>query len=76
MEPTCDPAIVIEARTEQSVIYLAPASGERWRIEGVCNRCGQCWQGAVGPAPVLDCPVRPELPNKFPDCTLRGEYLP
>lgn len=75
MEATCDPFVFIESRSEASVIYIVPATGERWRIDGVCNQCGACWEGAVGPKPELDCPVRPEIKDKFPDCTLSGEYL-
>lgn len=73
---TCDPNVVIESQTPTSVIYLVPASGARWRIDGVCNKCGACWEGAIGPAPVLDCPVTPEFIGMFPGCTLHsGEYL-
>jgi hypothetical protein len=75
MTPTCDPNVVIESSTETSVIYLVPATGERWRIDGTCNQCGLCWDGAVGDRPTLDCPVRPEIKDNFPDCTLSGEYL-
>ena len=72
---TCDPYVVIESQTPTSVIYLAPASGVRWRIDGVCNKCGACWQGAVGPVPTLDCPVTPEINKHIPQCVLSGEYL-
>ena len=75
-EPTCDPGgLVIESRpTPTSVIYLSP-SGERWRIDGVCNQCGECWKGVTTPKPTLDCPIRPESTLKFPSCSLSGEYL-
>jgi hypothetical protein len=72
---TCDPGIVIESQTPTSVIYLVPATGERWRIDGVCNKCGACWVGCHGPVPVLDSPVRPEIKEYFPECVLSGEYL-
>lgn len=75
MEATCDPNVFIESRTETSVIYIAPVTGERWRIDGTCNQCGQCWEGAVGERPTLDCPVRPEIKDDCPDCVLSGEYL-
>ncbi len=73
---TCDPSVVIEEKTEGKVIYLVPATGERWQINGTCNHCGSCWEGASGPAPTIDCPVRPEIKIDFPHCTLSGEYLP
>lgn len=76
-EKTCDPHVVIESRPSLTeIIYLVPATGERWEIVGVCNQCGACWQGAVGLKPVLDCPVRPEIKDDFPECTLSGRYLP
>lgn len=75
MLPTCDPSVFIESVESGSIIYIASETGERWRIDGECNRCGACWEGAVNPAPLLDCPVRPEIKEKFPDCTLSGEYL-
>lgn len=37
------------------------AAGRRWEVHGVCDRRGDCWVGAVGPAPTLDCPVTPEF---------------
>lgn len=75
-EKTCEPNVVIESRpTSTSVIYLVPHSGERWRIDGVCNQCGACWAGMPVWKPELDCPVRPEIKKLYPGCTLSGEYL-
>jgi len=72
---TCDPYIVIESQTPTSVIYLIPTTGERWRIDGVCNKCGECWKDLEYNPPVLDCPVFPELKKRIPQCTLSGESL-
>lgn len=74
MKPTCDPTVFIESQIVDAVIYRT-VDGERWLIKGECNRCGDCWKGATNPAPVLDCPVRPEIKAKFPHCTLDGFYL-
>lgn len=60
LTPTCDPHVWIEDQREGFVRYRN-ADGRRWEVLGVCNRCGKCWEGAVGPAPELDCPVTPEL---------------
>lgn len=73
--PTCDPHVVIESQEPGRVVYLIPATGERWRIDGTCNQCGKCWEGATYSKPELDCPVRPEIKDVIPDCTLSGEYL-
>lgn len=73
---TCDPNTEIEKLGVGYVIYIVPATGERWKIVGTCNQCGACWKNAVGDKPLLDCPVRPEIKDDFPDCTLSGEYLP
>lgn len=72
---TCDPSVVIERQSKNSITYLVPATGERWRIDGTCNQCGACWEGAANAAPILDCPVRPEIKQDFPQCTLSGVYL-
>jgi hypothetical protein len=73
--PTCDPYVVIESQTPTSVINLVPRTGEKWRIDGVCSRCGECWQGSTSPKPVLDDPVRPGIGKNNPSCTLTGVYL-
>jgi hypothetical protein len=72
---TCDPYVVIESQAPTSVIYLVPHTGERWRIDGVCNHCGACYHPASVFDPTVDCPVRPEINKVFPTCTLSGEYL-
>jgi len=96
---TADPNVNIEesgihANGAPFVVY-ASTDGQRWRIDGTCNQCGECWVGTdeptvewtgtpVGEAgafvdlrtgPKLDCPVRPEIKNDCPNCTLSGEYL-
>lgn len=60
LEPTCDPSVRIEAKSENYVRYRNSA-GRRWEVWGVCNLCGVCWGGAGGTAPDKDCPVTPEL---------------
>ena len=72
---TCDPYVYIESQTPTSVVYIIPHSGERWRIDGICNKCGDCWKGQPYQKIELDCPVRPEINKKFPRCVLSGEYL-
>jgi hypothetical protein len=44
-EKTLDPHVDIVERTADYVEYLSD-TGERWRINGECNRCGICYQGA------------------------------
>ncbi len=61
MEQTCDPYVLIEERAEQRIRYVNITTGRRWDVLGTCNMCGACWEGAVGPAPTLDCPVTPEI---------------
>lgn len=73
---TSDPTLRIEERRPGQVIYRAD-NGERWVITGTCSQCGACWQGAVGNPSVDPArPVRPEIKDNFPQCTLRGHYLP
>lgn len=79
---TCDPFVVIteqdinpQTGIQSRVIYLVPTTGEMWQINGECNQCGECWERATAPAPTLDCPVRPEIKDAFPNCTLSGVYL-
>jgi hypothetical protein len=74
VEATCVAAVFIESRAPTSVIYRNVENGVRWRIDGVCCQCGECWAGMTNPKPVLDCPVMPTI-SKFPSCTLSGEYL-
>ena len=58
LQPTCDPHVFIEEIRVGYVRYVN-LDGRRWEAHGVCDKRGQCWQGAVGPAPELDCPVTP-----------------
>jgi hypothetical protein len=58
MEPTEDPAVIIEDRGPGWVRYRALADGECWEIHGICIACGACevgndnlnleWRGEVG----------------------------
>jgi hypothetical protein len=61
LSPTCDPFVLIEEQREGYVRYVRTTDGRRWEVHGVCDRRGDCWEGAVGPAPELDCPVTPEF---------------
>jgi hypothetical protein len=45
LEKTLDPHVDIVERAAGYVAYLSDA-GERWRIQGECNRCGICFAGA------------------------------
>lgn len=46
LTPTIDPTCWIETADAERVVYRT-TTGERWVIEGVCNRCGACeWGGA------------------------------
>lgn len=51
-ELTQDPSCRIESRgvSESGVPFVVYQSegGERWRINGECNQCGECWAGSVG----------------------------
>lgn len=96
MEPTVAPDTFIESRDEQHTVYVVPSTGERWYIDGTCNRCGLCEVGVSDPERVewhgepgtpgactdlsystrLDSPVRPEISEILPGCTLHGAYLP
>jgi hypothetical protein len=60
MQPTCDPTVWIEEQRPGYVRYRN-AVGRRWEVYGACDKRGDCWVGAVGPAPTLDCPVTPEF---------------
>jgi hypothetical protein len=72
---TSDPHTRITYYSPGTVEYLTDA-GERWRIHGICNHCGECWAGAADPTPpTLDCPVRPDIADGNPSCALTGEYL-
>lgn len=86
LEPTQDVSCRIESRGVSNsgtpfVIYRTK-SGERWRIDGTCNQCGQCWEGSnlpptlvwtgtpVGePGAISD--LRP--PEERLDCPVRPE---
>jgi len=72
---TCDPNVVIESQTPTSVIYLRTPTGERWRIDGVCNKCGKCWEDMPYVAHTLACPATPEINKTIPECVLSGEWL-
>lgn len=63
--PTCDPHVFIE---DMRVGYFRYRNldGRRWEVHGVCDRRGNCWQGAQNPAPELDCPVTPEFKGCCP----------
>ncbi len=69
-EATCDPDVVIESRGEVNgqpwIRYRNTATGRRWEVHGRCIGLGFCWEGAVGPAPELDCPVTPEFEGCCP----------
>lgn len=65
MQPTCDPTVWIEEQRVGYVRYRNDA-GRRWEVHGVCDKRGDCWEGAVGPPPELDCPVTPEFTGCCP----------
>lgn len=62
---TCDPFVWIEEKSQGYVRYVN-LEGRRWEVHGVCDQRGDCWEGAVGPAPELDCPVTPEFTGCCP----------
>lgn len=63
---TCDPYVFIEAKSGNYVRYRNVLTGRRWEVYGVCDKRGNCWEGAIGPAPELDCPVTPEFKGCCP----------
>ncbi len=63
---TCDPYVWIEEQYVGYVRYRNVTSGRRWEVHGICDQRGDCWQGAVGPKPELDCPVTPEFSGCCP----------
>lgn len=65
LEQTCDPSVVIEAKAEGYVRYRN-RDGRRWEVFGVCDRRGDCWEGATSSAPELDCPITPEFKTCCP----------
>ena len=65
LTPTCDPHVFIEAQSEGFTRYRN-ADGRRWEVHGVCDKRGDCWVGAIGDAPLLDCPVTPEFSGCCP----------
>lgn len=75
LEQTTDEGVWVVDRAPGRVEYL-DLNGNRWRIYGTCNKCGECWKGiTLDVPPDLDCPVRPEISQKIPECVLTGEYL-
>lgn len=58
LEPTCDPYVFIEEKSEGYIRYRC-TDGRRWEVRGICTGIGKCWEGAIGPKPTLDCPVGP-----------------
>jgi hypothetical protein len=52
MEQTCDSDIIIEEKGEGYWIYRKLSSGERWRIDGVCDQRGDCLIGAIVNDPI------------------------
>jgi hypothetical protein len=65
LQLTCDPFVFIEEKREGYVRYRN-TEGRRWEVHGVCDQRGDCWAGAVGPKPELDCPVTPEFKGCCP----------
>jgi len=63
---TCDPMCVIEEQREGYVRYRSLENGRRWEVIGICDQRGDCWKGAVGQKPELDCPVTPEFKGCCP----------
>ena len=63
---TCDPYVWIEEQREGYVRYVRTTDGRRWEVYGVCDQRGDCWEGAVGARPTLDCPVTPEFKGCCP----------
>lgn len=62
--PTQDPDVIIEVRSiddlnpiNDFVVYRNKKIGERWRIDGRCNRCGLCEVGRVKPNPIIFNPL-------------------
>lgn len=56
---TCDPYVFIEEQRDGYVRYFRTTDGKRWEVWGVCTDVGECYKGANGPKPELDCPVAP-----------------
>lgn len=56
---TCEPFVWLEEVREGYWRYVDATTGQRWEVFGICDQRGDCWEGAVGPKPTLDCPVRP-----------------
>lgn len=57
LEATQDPSCRIESRgispSGVPFIVYRSATGERWRIDGECNRCGECWVGGETPSTLV-----------------------
>jgi hypothetical protein len=47
LTPTAEEGLFIEEQRLGYVRYVRPATGERWEIEGTCDRRGLCMVGAV-----------------------------
>lgn len=75
MEPTCDPNVFIEEKREAYIRYYRVTDGQRWEVIGTCTNIGNCWIGAVGPRPVLDCPVGPFGWDETSCCPLHVQLL-
>lgn len=74
LEPTEDVYIYIEERRPPDYIRYVSAQGKRWEVIGVCTNVGNCWEGAVGGKPELDCPFSPEY--KGGCCPMTINVLP
>lgn len=60
LEKTTDPFCFILERREGYMKYALVRDGmvERiWEVHGICTGKGNCWQGANGEKPDIDCPV-------------------
>ncbi len=73
-DPTADPDCVITARGESDgvpwVEYANPdLDPRRWRIHGVCNRCGSCEVGNTSTEDVIVWLAEPGTPGA---CYLPG----
>jgi hypothetical protein len=45
--PTVDPDIGIEEQREGYILYRRFSTGDRWEVQGVCDKRGNCLVGAV-----------------------------
>lgn len=74
LEITEDPFVFIEERRAPDYIRYVNTTGKRWEVIGVCTNIGNCWAGAVGSKPELDCPFSPE--HKGGCCPMTINILP